>query len=107
MSMLWHIAQIALALIVLAEALNKLHRCDLFDGRQGWRPRVMGAVRMVTPWRWSRAKVIAVIKALGWALLSFAAAGELVSRPTLHGTCAIAGMAMLIVRSRLKEGAEE
>jgi hypothetical protein len=99
-----HILQTVFAIVVLAEALNKLQRTDLFDGRRDLRCRLVGAAWLVRPWKWRRARVNAVLYALAYAALAIAAAGEFVAPPTLHGTAAVAGMAMLIVRKRLMEG---
>ena len=97
-------------LIVLAEALNKLERVDLFDGKQGWLPRIAGLGWVLTPWRWKRARVVKVFKTIGWALMSVGGGGAVVTpfmqlqRPTLQDVAVIAGFAILIIRSRLREG---
>ncbi len=96
--------------IVLAEALNKLERADLFGGQPGLIPRLFGLCWLLTPWRWKRARVVDVLKACGWCLLSIGAAGALASplmhleKPTLQDVAVIGGFALLIIRSRLKEG---
>ena len=92
------------AFIVLAEALNKVHRTDLFDGRCDLRARLGGLCQLATPWRWKRARVVLVLKALGWAVLSFGAADALISPPAVPTAAVLVGFALLIVRSRLKEG---
>lgn len=80
-------------LIVLAEALNKLERtCPL---RPGMRPR-----RRAVEW----------LKAIAWALLAIGAAGAVITpllpleKPTLQDTAMMLGFAVLIVRTRIKEG---
>lgn len=99
----------AAGVIVVAEALNKLERADLFDGRRGLLPRLGSLCWLVTPWRWKRERVVQVIKTIGWALLALGGAGALATplihldRPTLQDVAVIAGFALLIVRSRLKE----
>ena len=102
------------AFVVLAEALNKLERADLFGGQRGWRPRLLGLVRVFLFWRWKRPMVVLVLKVWGWALLSIGAGGALASL-LLHDPIAraqaeatsniftLAGFCLLIVRSRLKE----
>lgn len=100
----------AAGFIVLAEALNKLERADLFDGRRGLLARLGGLAWLLTPWRWKRLRVVAVLKALGWALLSIGGAGALATpllhlhQPGLLDVAVIGGFALLIIRSRLKEG---
>jgi hypothetical protein len=96
-------------MVVLAEGLNKLQRADLFDGRRGWRPRLEGLAWLLQPWAWRRERVVMGFKAAGWALISLGAGGGLV-KPFLSmawfsadGFIA-AGFALLIVRSRIKEG---
>lgn len=97
-------------LIVVAEALNKLERADLFDGKRGLWPRLGALAWLATPWRWKRMRVVAVLKVLGWALMAIGAAGALATpflhleRPTLQDVAVIGGFALLIVRSRLREG---
>lgn len=94
-------------LAVLAEALNKLERtCPLERGLS------------------RHARLLEVLKALAWLLLALGAAGALVTplllalgvppahvsillhleRPTLAETCVLLGFAVLIVRTRVKEG---
>jgi hypothetical protein len=97
------------AVVVLAEGLNKLERADLFDGRTGWqKARAMGW--LLLPWRWRRARVVLVLKALGWAGICVGAAGALAApllalqAPTLQDVAVLGGFALLIVRSRIKEG---
>lgn len=91
------------ALIVLAEALNKLERtAPLARGLCGRRRLVDG------------------LKAVAWLLLALGAGGELAAplldvfgvaanlvgtaAPSLSETAVIAGFAVLIVRTRVKEG---
>jgi hypothetical protein len=82
-------------LVVLAEALNKLERTHLFvRGRPG------------------RQTATAWLKALAWSLLAVGGAGALATpfladrfeQPTLQDVCVILGFAVLIVRTRVKEG---
>ena len=80
--------------IVLAEALNKLERtAPCRRGALGWRVRT-------TEW----------LKAIAWALLAVGGAGALITpllpmeRPTLQDMCVMLGFAVLIVRTRVKEG---
>lgn len=95
------------ALVVLAEALNKLERVD---------PLARGLSR--------RDRLVDVLKALAWFFLALGAAGALAApvllamgvpehatsmlmrleRPTLDQTLFMAGFAVLIVRTRVKEG---
>lgn len=97
------------ALVVLAEALNKLERTA--PCRPGLTPR-----ERATEW----------LKALAWLLLAFGGAGALLTpfmpvlplqrigalwpllmpthAPTLQDTCIVLGFAVLIVRTRVKEG---
>jgi hypothetical protein len=80
-------------LVVVAEALNKLERTA---------PLAPG----LTP----RQRATAWLKACAWLLLGLGGAGAIVTpllpleRPTLHDVCVIAGFAVLIVRTRVKEG---
>ena len=80
-------------LIVLAEALNKLERTA---------PFARGLSR--------HQRVVDGLKALAWALLALGGAGAVITPllalepPTLHDMCVTAGFAVLIVRTRLKEG---
>ena len=94
-------------LVVLAEALNKLERCAPFAPGLACRERVVDG-----------------LKALAWFLLAMGAAGALAApllramglpadaggefarleRPTLAETLVLAGFAVLIIRTRVKEG---
>lgn len=80
-------------LIVFAEALNKLERTA--PCRRGLAHRVR-----VTEW----------LKAIAWALLCVGGAGALASpfipnsQPGAASVCVILGFAVLIVRTRVKEG---
>lgn len=80
--------------IVLAEALNKLERTA------PCRPGVLGLRQRVTEW----------LKAIAWMLLAVGGAGALITpllpmeRPTLQDICVMLGFAVLIVRTRVKEG---
>lgn len=99
----------AAGLIVVAEALNKLHRIDLFGGQRGLLARLAALAWLVTPWRWRRVRVVLVLKALGWALLAMGGGGALatpllhLAPPSLQAVAVISGFALLIVRSRFKE----
>jgi len=90
--------------VVLAEGLNKLHRTDPLE-------------RGLT----ARKRVVVLLKAFAWVLLVLGAAGAvvrpivvighaagvarlLIDRVSLVDVCILAGFAVLIVRSRLKEG---
>lgn len=94
-------------LLVLAEALNKLERCDPLN------PRFTRNERAVE-----------VLKALAWGLLALGAGGAVAApvflalgakpvdlylltrleEPTLDQVCVLVGFAVLIVRTRIKEG---
>jgi len=95
--------------VVLAEALNKLERTDLFDGQKGLWPRLGALSWLVTPWRWKRARVASAFKALGWACLSIGAAGAVVNpllhldTPGIQDTAIMCGFALLVIRTRIKE----
>jgi hypothetical protein len=84
----------AAGLVVLAEALNKLERTS--PCKPG-----LGARMRATEW----------LKAIAWSLLAFGGAGAIVTpflphleKPTLQDACALLGFAVLIVRTRVKEG---
>lgn len=97
------------ALVVLVEALNKLERIDLFDGKTTLLSRIGGLMWLVTPWRWKQKQTVLVLKMLGWCLLAMSAGGVVVSPlmhlPTtpLHTMLFTWGFALLIIRTRLKE----
>lgn len=97
-------------LVVLAEALNKLERTAPCRAGLCWRERT-------TEW----------LKALAWGLLALGGAGAVVTpliprlpfteragdylalflplqTPTLQDACIVLGFAVLIVRTRIKEG---
>lgn len=80
-------------LVILAEALNKLERCN---------PLARG----LSP----RARLVDALKALAWGLLALAGGGAIVTpllpleTPTLQDTALAAGFATLIIRTRFKEG---
>lgn len=80
-------------LIVVAEALNKLERTA--PCRPGLAPR-----ERATEW----------LKAIAWALLAVGGAGAVITpllpleQPTLQDACVLLGFAVLIVRTRVKEG---
>lgn len=107
MNMLLEVIHPLAGLVVLAEALNKLERVD---------PLARGLSR--------RERLVDVLKAFAWFLLALGAAGALAApillamgvpehstsmlmrleRPTLDQTLFMAGFAVLIVRTRVKEG---
>jgi hypothetical protein len=96
-------------LIVLAEALNKLQRTDLFAGLS-WRfPTLVGAFHVFWPCRWSMPRVVTVLKALGWSLLAIGSGAAMVwplihvNGPDIQDVCVLSGFALLIVRTRLRE----
>lgn len=77
-------------LLLLAEALNKLERTSPL--RPGLKPR-----ERATEW----------LKALAWSLLALGGSGAVIApaqTPTLPDVCVIVGFAVLIVRTRVKEG---
>lgn len=81
------------SLVILAEALNKLERTNVFAPGQSRRDRCTAA-----------------LKVIAWVLLGLGAGGGLAEpllqghRPSLPDACVLAGFATLIVRSRIKEG---
>lgn len=96
----------AAGLVVLAESLNKLERTAPF-------------ARGLTPHK----RLVDGLKALAWSLLALGAGGAAASplllafgvhgfdaplmrleRPTLAETCILLGFAVLIIRTRVKEG---
>ena len=104
---LLQVLHVLAALIVLAEALNKLERTAPLA--RGLRPRQ---------------RLVAMLKAIAWMLLALGAGGELVApvfpllgvqaglgaaflgapEPPLSQTAVLLGFAVLIVRTRVKEG---
>lgn len=88
-----HMVHWLAGVIVLAEALNKLERTAPL--RSGMTPR-----ERATEW----------LKAIAWALLAMGGAGALITpllpleTPTLQDMCVLLGFAVLIVRTRIKEG---
>lgn len=83
-------------LIVLAEALNKLERTDVLPA-------------LTTGGLTIRARLATILKAAAWGLLALGAAGAVITpllhleTPTLQDACVMAGFAVLIVRTRVKE----
>jgi hypothetical protein len=81
------------AVIVAAEALNKIERSYPLQ-------RGLSA----------RARFVLVLKVLAWCLLAIGAGGALVTpllrleTPTLQDAAVMGGFALLIIRSRFKEG---
>lgn len=102
-----HLVLILSALVVMAEALNKLERCG--PTRPGLTPRQ---------------RLVDSLKAIAWALLALGAGGALAGpvlpflgripdwlavvvrfeQPTLDHVAVMLGFAVLIVRTRFKEG---
>jgi len=101
------ILHVVAGLVVLAEALNKLERTD---------PLKVGLT--------GRERAVEGLKALAWLLLALGAGGAAappvlrllgvqpealsifarLEQPTIDQTCVLLGFAVLIVRTRLKEG---
>lgn len=96
-------------IIILAEALNKLERTDLFDSRTGLLMRLWGLAWLLTPWWWKRHQVIKSIKLIAWVFLATGAASAVATPfmqlepPTLQDASVLLGFALLIVRTRFKE----
>lgn len=88
-----HLLHWLAGIIILAEALNKLERCHPLAAD-------------MTP----RARVVDALKALAWGLLALAGGGAIVTpllhleAPTLQDTALATGFAILIIRTRVKEG---
>lgn len=101
-----HVLHILAGFIVLAEALNKMERTTPFA------PGLSG-----------RERVVDGLKALAWCLLALGAAGALATpllvlfgvdvnpwepinhrHPSLAETLVLSGFAVLIIRTRVKEG---
>lgn len=80
-------------LIIVAEALNKLERTAPMRSGLGWRERATE-----------------ILKALAWGLLAIGGGGAVVTPflrlepPTLQDVCVALGFAVLIIRTRVKEG---
>lgn len=80
-------------LICVSEALNKLERTNPLEDGLSHRERA-------TQW----------LKAIAWCLLALGGAGAVVTplmpleRTTLQDACVLAGFAVLIIRTRVKEG---
>lgn len=107
MSTALYVLHILAGLVVLAEALNKLERCAPF-----------------APGLTSRQRVVDALKALAWLLLALGSAGALAAplllaagfppatvgslvrleAPTLDQALVLLGFAVLIIRTRVKEG---
>lgn len=79
--------------VILAEALNKLHRTDIFERGLPHRDRLLAFLKLCT-----------------WALLAAGGGGAFVTpllpveAPTLQDVCVVCGFAVLIIRTRIKEG---
>lgn len=93
LALLVHLIHWLAGTLVLAEALNKLERTA---------PLQKGLTRRERATEW--------LKALAWALLAMGGAGAFVTpfmpmeAPTLQDMCVLLGFAVLIVRTRIKEG---
>lgn len=107
MNTLLLVLHVLAGIVVLAEATNKLERCDPLQ--RGLKPLD---------------RLIEVLKALAWVLLALGAGGAVAApillamgvkpeamsilqrldKPTLAETCALLGCALLIIRTRIKEG---
>jgi len=107
MSLVLQIVHVLAGLVVLAEALNKLER-----------------VRPFAPGLHAHDRLVDGLKALAWLLLALGAGGAMAApallaigvtetaaghlmrleRPTLDQTLVLLGFAVLIVRTRVKEG---
>lgn len=80
-------------LIVVAEALNKLERTS-----------------PLAPHLSLHKRVVDLLKAIAWALLAIGGGGAVITpmldleKPTLQDVCVLLGFAVLIVRTRVKEG---
>lgn len=79
-------------IVVLAEALNKIERIDVFTLPPGCRTRA-----------------VVWLKLTGWLLLALGSAGALVmpmldlESPSAQDVCVLLGFAVLVLRSRLRE----
>lgn len=88
-----YIVYLVAGLVVFAEALNKLERTAPCRPGLAWRERV-------TEW----------LKAIAWMFLAVGGAGALASPllpelpPSMQDICIVLGFAVLIVRTRVKEG---
>ena len=65
--------------VLLAEALNKIERTDLFrPGLSAWQR--LGALRvMLVPWSWTLPVAIQALKLLAWCCLAIGAADAIVT----------------------------
>lgn len=96
--------------VVLAEALNKIERVDIFDGRRGWIERVGALLWLAAPWHWTRQHILTSLKAMGWASLAVGAFCAVfapllhLKQPSVQDVAVLAGVALMIVRTRIKEG---
>jgi len=83
-------------LIVLAEALNKLESTDVLPA-------------LTTTGLTIRTRLATILKAAAWGLLALGSAWAVITpllrleTPTLKDACVMAGFAVLIVRTRVKE----
>lgn len=107
MNTLLQVLHVLAGLVVLAEALNKLERCDPLAAGINFRERLSE-----------------ILKAIAWFLLGLGSGGAVIApillamgvkaddlqafvrlgKPTLGETCALLGFAVLVIRTRVKEG---
>lgn len=95
------------AMVVLAEGLNKLERTAPFRPGIDMHTRIVDSLKAMA---WCLLTIGAgggaIAPALAWLGIDQIAAGTLmrVERPTLAETSVMLGFAVLIVRTRIKEG---
>jgi hypothetical protein len=102
-----HILHALAALVVLAEAINKLLRCDPLARGMCAHTRTVDALKALA---WYLLALAAIDALIGTALIA-AGSGPLSTtlitigeQPTPGHVAALAGLAVLIVRTRIKEG---
>ena len=92
-AILIHLVHWLAGVVVLAEALNKLER-----------------TAPLAPDLSARERFVDWLKAIAWALLALGGGGAVITplmrleTPTLQDMCVLLGFAVLIVRTRFKEG---
>lgn len=90
-----HVLHVLAAIVVMSESLNKLERCH---------PLAPGLSR--------RERAVDWLKAVAWSLFAFGAGGPLIDIALpmpeklldLAQVCTMTGFAVLIIRTRIKEG---